>query len=216
MAAVVMAASAEVIDRIVVVVNRTPILASDCDEELRFEALVDGRAPDATPKAMEAAVARLIDQMLIEQQMTASKYAPAGDAETEAAVERVKQQVSPDRRQWSAALQRYGLPESVVLEHLRRQVNQLRYIELRFQSEARPTPDAVQRYYREQYLPRLRAAGGGDKALADVREPIEQILTEQRIDQLLAAWLQTLRSQAQIERLGPATGARTGTASGSE
>jgi hypothetical protein len=216
MAAAAMAASAEVIDRIVVVVNRTPILASDCDEELRFEALADGRALDATPKAMEAAVDRLIDQMLIEQQMTASKYVAAGDAETDAAVERVRKQISPDGQQWAIALQRYGLPESAVAEHLRRQVNQLRYIELRFQSEARPAPEAVQRYYREQYLPRLRAAGGGEKALAEVREPIEQILTEQRIDQLLATWLQTLRSQAQIERRAPATGARTGNASGSE
>jgi hypothetical protein len=216
MSMVVMAASAEVIDRIVAVVNRTPILASDCDEELRFEALVDGRAPDASPKSVDAALNRLIDQMLIEQQMAASKYAPAGEVETNAAIEQVRKQISPDGQQWAAALRRYGLPESTVEEHVRRQVNQLRYIELRFRSEALPTSDAVQRYYREQYLPRLRAAGGGEKALADVREPIEQILTEQRIDQLLTTWLQTLRSQAQIERRLPATGARSGSAAGSE
>src|ERR1043166_6936583 len=118
MAVVALATSAEVIDRIVVVVNRTPILASDCDEELRFEALVDGRAVDTTPKAMDAALERLIDQMLIEQQMSASKYAPAGDAETNAAVEQVRKQIAPDGQQWTAALRRYGLSESTVAEHV--------------------------------------------------------------------------------------------------
>lgn len=212
--AAAMAASAEVIDRILVVVNRTPILASDCDEELRFEALLDGRAPDATPKATEAAEDRLIDQMLISQQMAASKYLPAADGELQAALQQVRKQVAPDDQQWTAALRRYGLSESVVADHVRRQVNQLRYIELRFQSEARPAPEAVRRYYSQEYLPRLQAAGAGEKPLAEVREQIEQLLTEQRIDQLLAAWLQNLRSQAQIERLAPA--ARVAGAGGSD
>lgn len=211
------AAGAEVIDRIVMVVNRTPILASDCDEELRFEALVNGRTPAANAAEREAALQRLIDQMLIEQQMAASKYVPAADGELDAAMQQVRKQVSPDGQQWAAALRRYGLSESAVSEHVRRQVNQLRYIDLRFQSEARPTPEAVQHYYSEQYLPRLRAAGGADKPLAEVREQIEQILTEQRIDQLLAGWLQTLRSQAEIDRRVPAApGETAGRARGSE
>jgi phage baseplate assembly protein gpV len=36
--------------------------------------------------------------------------------------------------------------------------------------------------------------------LADVREQIEQILTEQRVNELMTTWLQTLRSQADINR----------------
>ena len=204
LAAAAITAGAEVIDRILVVVNRTPILASDCDEELRFEAFVNGRALAETPDARGAAVERLIDQMLISQQMSASKYVSLGNGELDAALQQVRKQVAPDNQQWNAALQRYGLSEATVADHVRRQVNQLRYIELRFQSEARPVPEAVQRYYSQEYLPRLRAAGAGEKPLAEVREQIEQLLTEQRIDQLLAAWLQTLRSQAQIERLAPA------------
>jgi hypothetical protein len=193
-------AQAEVIDRIVAVVNRTPILASDCDEELRFEAFLDRRAPDSARPARDAALERLIDQALIEQQMTASRYVPAGDPETQAAVEQVKQQIAPDEQQWAAALLRYGLTQAAVSAHLRRQVNQLRYIELRFHSEALPTADAVQRYYNDQYMARVRTAGGKPQMLADVREQIEQILTEQRVNELMTTWLQTLRSQADINR----------------
>jgi len=198
-----LAAGSEVIDRIVVVVNRTPILASDCDEQLRFEAFVDGRAPATSAQERDAALDRLIDQALIDQQMSVSKYPSATDAEAAAALEQVRKQIAP-AGQWADALRRYGLSEGAVAWHVRRQVNQLRYIELRFHSQAQPTAEAVQRYYSDQYLPRLRGAGGGEKPLSDVRDQIEQVLTEQRIDQLLASWLQTLRSQAQIEHRAPA------------
>ena len=201
--AIAACAAAEVIDRIVVIVNRTPILASDCDEELRFEALVDGREPDQTPAARQDALERLINQTLIDQQMTAARYVPAPEPETQAAVDQIKKQVAPNE-QWDAMLRRYGLTGAVVNSHVRRQVNQLRYIELRFQSEARPTQDAVQKYYNAQYVARVRAAGGSPKPLADVRDQIEQVLTEQRVNELMGAWLQTLRSQADINRRDPA------------
>lgn len=197
---------AEVIDRIVAVVNRTPILASDCDEELRFEAMVDGREVERTATARDAALERLVNQMLIEQQMTAARYVPAPEAETQAAIEQVKKQIAADDRQWAAALQKYGLNSGTVTSHVRRQLNQLRYIEMRFQSEARPTLDAVKKYYEGQYVPKVRAAGGSAKPLADVRDQIEQILAEQRVNELMTSWLQVLRSQAEINRREPAAG----------
>jgi hypothetical protein len=44
-----------------------------------------------------------------------------------------------------------------------------------------------------------------------VSDKIEQILAEQRIDELLNNWLKTLRAQAHIERMLPATAANAGT-----
>jgi len=203
---VVMAAAAaggEVIDRIVGVVNRSPILASDWDEELRFEAFVNGHAPVTAAAERGAALERLIDQALIEQQMTASKYVSANEEEIKAAVDQIRKQIAKDDAAWAASLRQYGLSEQVVTQHVRRQVNQLRFIEMRFARDAGPKPDAVQRYYSEQYVAKLRATGAAEKPLPEVREQIERILTEQRVDELLSNWLQALRAQAQIDVRAP-------------
>jgi hypothetical protein len=210
LAIVATAMTAEVIDRIVAVVNRTPILASDWDEELRFEAFVNGRTAAASANERSAALERLIEQTLIEQQMSASKYAPAREDEIRAAVEQIRKQIAPDDTAWAASLRQYGLTGQIVTDHVRRQVNQLRFIELRFTRGAEPKPEAVQRYYNQQYVAKLHASGATEKPLADVREQIERILTEQRVDELLASWLKTLRAQAQIDKRFPETPAQSG------
>ena len=208
------AATAEVIDRIVAVVNRSPILASDWDEELRFEGLLNGRTAAASAAERRAALERLIDQTLIEQQMTASKYVPAREDEIKAAVAQVRQQIAKDDAAWAASLRQYGLTEQDVTQHVRRQVDQLRFIEMRFTREAGPKPEAVQRYYNEQYVAKLRASGATEKPLAEVREQIERILTEQRVDELLSNWLQTLRAQAQVEMRVPEAPVPAGNSTG--
>jgi hypothetical protein len=43
-----------------------------------------------------------------------------------------------------------------------------------------------------------------------VSDKIEQILAEQRIDELLNNWLKTLRAQAHIERMLPAAATSAG------
>ena len=50
----VAAAQAEVIDRIVATVNGHIILQSDWDDALRYEALLNGRAPTSSPQTIAA------------------------------------------------------------------------------------------------------------------------------------------------------------------
>ena len=60
----------DVIDRVLVVVNNTPILLSDWDEAWRCEALLAGRTPESYSEAERQAVfQRLVDQELLRQQM---------------------------------------------------------------------------------------------------------------------------------------------------
>ncbi|HKR97669.1 MAG TPA: hypothetical protein VJW55_19990 [Candidatus Angelobacter sp.] len=67
--------------------------------------------------------------------------------------------------------------------------------------------DDIETYYQEKFLPEVRKRNAAAPALADVSDKIEQILVEQRIDTLLSDWLKTLRAQAHIETMLPASSA---------
>jgi hypothetical protein len=60
-------------------------------------------------------------------------------------------------------------------------------------------------------LPEVRKRNASEPKLAEVSDKIEQILAEQRIDELLSNWLKTLRAQAHIERMLPAAATSAGT-----
>ena len=61
---------AEVIDRVVATVNGHPILQSDVDETVRFDALLDDKPVSGISGAdVEATLQHLTDQELLRQQM---------------------------------------------------------------------------------------------------------------------------------------------------
>jgi hypothetical protein len=84
---------------------------------------------------------------------------------------------------------------------VRSQLNELRFIDLRFRPTVQLTPDQIERYYREQYLPKIRQAGAEPKPLPEVRAPISEILTQQEVDRSLASWLEALRNESQVRIL---------------
>ena len=197
----------EVIDGIVAVVNRVAILQSDWDDAVRFEALLQGRAPDTANAAeRRAALDRLIDRSLIQQQLRAGRYPEAEAPEVTVAIAAMRSQIAPGLADdaWRARLAAYGLTAAGVETLIRRQVEQLGFVETRFRSAAHVGDAEIEQYYREEFLPQLRRAGGEARPLSEVRSRIEELLVEQRVNTLLAAWLQGLRSQAQIVMKDPA------------
>jgi hypothetical protein len=71
---------------------------------------------------------------------------------------------------------------------------------------------AISDYYKQKLVPELQKQGAPEPPLSQVSEKIEKILTEQRIDDLLNSWLQTLRSQAHIQKLNASPSAAAGAA----
>ena len=88
----------------------------------------------------------------------------------------------------------------------------LRFIDLRFRGLVRVEKDAIAAYYRDKFLPEVRRRGAVEPSLAEVSDKIEQILAERLVDDLLSSWLKTLRAQAHIERMLPASPPATGAA----
>ena len=189
----------ELLDRIVASVNGHVILQSDWDDELRYECFMSGRKlSDATAAERKAALDRLIDQEILREQMHATDVKPAGAEQIEKQIELLK---SDELRahageSWENALSQYQLTEKLVESHVAAELEQFQFIDTRFRPSIQISAAEIEKYYREQLVPKLPASES--VSLADSTPKIREILVQDKMNQLLSSWLEALRSQAQI------------------
>ncbi len=197
----------DVIDRLVATVNGTAILLSDVDQAVRVEALLEGRPLAAvSPAEQESTLQRLVDQELLRQQM-GRDFPPPTAAELSDRVRQVRAQIpgAQSEQGWTAILGQYGLSESELAERVAVQMQIGRFVESRLRPGIHVDSASVQAYYRDQLVPRLRSTGVmTEPPLSSVSQQIEDILVQQRMDEMLSAWLRNLRQQSRI-RTGPAS-----------
>lgn len=194
----------EVVDRIVAVVNRQVILQSQLEQAARVEFLLQGRSLDQlNPTEMQAVLDRMIDQALLEQQIVNTPGLNPTPDEVAARIHEVRAQIpgATDDRGWRSMLSAYGVTEEDVDKQITTQLSILRFIDLRFRSLAHVDRASIANYYTDKLLPELRKQGAPEPPLDKVSDKIEKILTEQRIDELLNSWLQTLHSQTHIQKM---------------
>ena len=195
---------AQVVDRMVAVVNRHVILESELDQAARVEFLMQGKPTDKLTAAdLRTVLDQLIDRALLDQQMGTQELLDPTPAELASRVKEIRAQL-PDAASddhWKALLTHYGLTEQDVEDQITSQVRILRFVDLRFRGLVRVDKSDIATYYQEKLLPEVRKRGASEPALAEVSDSIEKILTEMRIDEMLNNWLQTLRAQAHIEKM---------------
>jgi peptidyl-prolyl cis-trans isomerase SurA len=209
-------AGAQVVDRMVAVVNKRVVLESELEQTTRVECLMQGKSLEKlTPADTAAVLERLIDRALLQQQIL-------NGADLDPAPEEVAVQIKELRAQlpngasdegWKSLLTSYGLMQADVEDHFIVQSRIMRFVDLRFRSLVRVDKIAIRAYYEQRFLPQLRQRGAPDPPLAEVSDRIEKILVEQSIDEMMGRWLETLRAQAHIEKIAlpgasVATGAR--------
>ncbi len=207
-------AQAQVVDRMVAVVNKHVILESELDQATRVEFLEQGKPIEALTYAdRNAVLERLIDRSLLDQQIVNPAMLDPTPEELKRKIEELRQSIPSASRdqQWKDILAGYGLIQQDVEEQLTSQFRILHFIDLRFRGLVRVDKEAVAAYYQERFLPEVRKRNASEPKLEEVSGKIEQILAEQRIDDLLNNWLKTLRAQAHIERMLPATATNAGT-----
>ena len=208
---------AQVVDRMVAVVNKRVILESELDQAARVEFLLQGKPIEKLTQTDRVAVLeRLIDRSLLDQQIVNPAMLDPAPEELAAKIKEVRSGIpgAATDAQWSALLAGYGLTQPDVAEQLTSEIRILRLIDLRFRGLVRVEKDAIATYYQEHFLPEVRKRNVAEPKLSEVSDKIEQILLEQGIDNLLSSWLKTLRAQAHIEKMLPAVpppGAGAGT-----
>ncbi len=199
------------IDRVVAVVNRRPILESDIEDEMQLSVL-DPSTNSKEQTTQSAALERLISRELIQQQiqqedLEATEPKPE---EIAARIEEIRKEVPACVRAdcksdagWNAFLAHHELTPAQVENYMRRRMEILNFIEMRFQQGIRITPDEIETYYTGTLLPQY-PAGEKPPPLQQVSSRIEEILLQQRVNVLFDNWLSNLRKQGQVEVLDPA------------
>jgi peptidyl-prolyl cis-trans isomerase SurA len=194
-------AASEVIDRIVATVNGRVILQSDWDEALCYEALLRGRAlADFTEDDRRAALDRLIDQELLREQMKSADFRHATDAEVTARVAGARKQYpqAASDEGWHSLLARFHITEKDVFVHVQQEIDVMRLVDARLRPTVQVDAKSIEAYYRDQFVPKLTQAGSSTVPLEEVSSKIRELLTEQKVSEMLVSWLQTLRTEGHI------------------
>jgi peptidyl-prolyl cis-trans isomerase SurA len=194
-------AAAEVIDRIIATVNGHVILQSDWDEALCYEALLSNRKlAQFTADDRRAVLDRLIDQELLREQMKSADFLHATDAEVNARVADARKQYSQaaSTEAWQSLLAQYHLAEKDLVAHVRQQIDVMRLVEARLRPAVEIDSKSIETYYRDRFVPKLKQSGAAEVPLAEVAAKIRELLTEEKVSELLVSWLQTLRSEGQV------------------
>lgn len=194
--------AAEIIDRIVATVNGHVILQSDVDEAIAYQAFADNRSPHpVSADERKAALDRLIDQELIREEVHASDFQPASPADVDARLGEIRKlhPEATDEASWLRALHRYGFSGDELREKVAAELNSWRAVDARLRPSVAIDSGSIQRYYHDSFLPQLQRAGAPQPPLAEVAPKIKEILAQQEINDLLGAWLKSLRSESKIQ-----------------
>jgi len=197
----------DVVDRIVATVNGHAILQSDWEDSLHYEAFIAGHSSEQlTPAERKSALDRLIDQELLRQQIRSADFQHASDQDIGARIQEMRRQYpgAESDSGWHAALTRYGLTERDLKNRVALQLDLLRLVDARLRPTVQIDSKSIESYYNQELLPQLRQSGAQQIPLAQASPKIKELLTQRKIDQLLTAWLQTLRTGSEI-RTQPAT-----------
>ena len=191
----------EVIDGVIATVNRKPILQSEWDDAVRYEAFMQQKALRAVTEGDRvSALERLIDRQLLESQMSdASRFVPSRD-EVRVSLARLREQIpgAKDNPAWQKMLSSYALKERDIEAGLRSETQMMNFIEVRLRPSVHVQPEEVEAYYRAQVLPDMEKLGVKVVTLQELEPRIREVLVQQHIDQLLDTWLHNLRQQTPV------------------
>jgi hypothetical protein len=204
-------ATAQVLDRVVAVVNNQAILTSDIDDEIRLSVLDPGRG-GLGALTRSRALDQLIGRALIEQQIRQEDVLAAHPeaSEVDARLKEIRSQLPACVREdcatdagWKAFLAAHRLSQEHVEAYVAYRIEILRFIEQRFREGIRITPEEIATYYHNTLTPQY-AKGEAIPPLDQVSSRIQEILLQQRVNALFDDWLNNLRKQGEIEVLDPA------------
>ena len=203
-----------VLDRVVAVVHHQVILASDVDEEMRVAILDPDQTPEQTKTgtltsvlALDHLIARALIQKQIRQQ---AEFVEPTQAEMDAMLAEMRRNLPAcvhencsSEAGWKAFLTAHQLTPWQVQSYLHSRMEILHFIEDRFRQQIQISSAEIEKYYRNTLLPQY-ASGEAHPPLDQVSQRIQEILLQQRVNDLFASWLDNLRKGGEVEILDSA------------
>ena len=183
----------EIIDRIAVSVGNAVITQSEIEQEIRITAFLNNEQADFGAEARRKAAERLVEQKLVRREITLSRYPVPPAAEAEPGLKGLMARY-PETLEFRQALEKYGITEQELLDHLLWQLTLLRFVDVRFRPGVQVSEEDVRAYFEKKLAPAAVSA-----SLDDVREKIEEVLVSERVDRDLDQWLKLARQRVGVE-----------------
>src|SRR6185295_1107159 len=171
---------AVVVDRIVAVVGKQPIKASDVELDMRVTQFLNQAPFVLTLEEIRGCTERLIDQELIRQEIITGGFqrpTEAEAAELEAAF--VRDHFGGSQARLQEALKRYGLTTEQLQAKLLWQLTVLRFIDERFRDGVSLSEEDVRSYY-DQHIEELRRQHPKRASFEDLEKEIRTLLEGER------------------------------------
>ncbi len=188
----------EIIDRIAISAGNQVITESQIDAEVRVTEFLNGEKLDLSAGEKKKAADRLIEQAMVKREMDQSRYPlpELSEADKQFAV---LQAGYANPALFESALETYGITPDELKRRLWWQLTVLRFVDFRFRPGIQ-IPDAdVQAYYKQQLAKWQQEGVQRIPSFDEARPQIEEILTQQRIDEELDQWLAQVRMQVPIQ-----------------
>jgi hypothetical protein len=179
---IVWAAGAAIVDRVAVAVGKTVFTESEVMDEVRLTEFLNQEPLDLGPQQRRAAAERLVDQQLLRNEMQIEHFSEPAPAEADAMLRDLRQKSFPGEAQYRAALQRYGITEQQLQQHLLWQLAVLRFTDQRFRPEIAQAPGP-------EVTPAAASADRASPATDGAPTTVEQ---------LMDAWLKEARNNTRV------------------
>jgi peptidyl-prolyl cis-trans isomerase SurA len=199
------------LDHVVGVINGDVLLESDVEEEIRFAAL-EPFQPHAGRDTKQDALRRLISRVLIVQQMRQQNQfnVKVSDPEVEKSLKDLRSHLPQCSKfkcdteaGWKAFLAENELTNAEVVDHWKRRLTILDFINVRFRTGIRISHHDIEDYYNNSVVPAFTKQHESAPPLKDVSSRIQEVLLQQQVNGLLRDWLNSLREEGNVQIVDP-------------
>jgi hypothetical protein len=184
LAAIAPSASAEVIDRVVAIVEGHVITLSDVRQERVLRSQLGDRAVDDD----RILAGQLVDNYLVERQIADYPNIDVSDEEVADEIQQLKGVATP-------------VPNAI-REAVRRRIRIQKFFDVKFRELIRPTADEISKYYEEVFVPEARKRGL--QSVPPLTDPemssaIRENVIQESMDHEISVWLEAIRRRSNVE-----------------
>lgn len=186
-------AGAELVDRIVAVVDRHAITLSEAEQARRLQQLKGSEEAQMTE-----IVDQLIESYLIEREVKRYPGPPVTTEELSRAVDALREGMGSEEALLKA-LSAQEMDMDALENVLSRQLVISHYLDNRFRSLIYVNDEEIREYYDGEVVPALTSAEPQPE-LEMIEDVIRQVLVEKKFNQRVDAWIESLKSRARIRK----------------
>jgi hypothetical protein len=187
--------SQEVVDRIAARVENDVILLSDIRALSRYQQFLDGKS-----ETDDQILDLLIDQWIVRTEAEVARSPQPSDAEIEKSLTRLRGSFLSNQ-EYEARKKQLGIADQEIRAMAAMQLYLSNYLDSRFRPAVQIEPKAIEDFYKNAVVPRAKARGQEPPSLETSRDPIQEALVQEGINQQAERWLKESRLRLHVENL---------------